>query len=97
VISGQYIGATVGHGDWAWAVVVVRREYRALGRELRHGPALRHRSLLGRMVGWVLRHLPEILLLMLLVHLWRITAKHSNASYFEPPALLSAAASGSTD
>jgi hypothetical protein len=47
-------------------VVVVRREYRALGRELRYGPVLRRRSVLG----WVLRHLPEILLLVLLIHLW---------------------------
>jgi hypothetical protein len=56
-------------------VVVVRREYRALGRELRHGPALRRRSLLGRVLGWVVRHLPEILLLMLLIHFWRIAAE----------------------
>jgi hypothetical protein len=56
-------------------VVVVRREYRALGRELRYGPVLRRRSLLGRVLGWVLRHLPEILLVVLLIHLWQITAE----------------------
>jgi hypothetical protein len=64
-----------GQGDRASVVVVVRREYRALGRELRYGPALRRRSLLGRVLGWVLRHLPEILLLVLLIHLWQITAE----------------------
>ena len=55
-------------------MVVVSREYRALGRELRHGPTLQRRSLLGRVLGWVFRHLPEILLIVLLVHLWQITA-----------------------
>jgi branched-subunit amino acid transport protein len=64
-----------GQGDRAPVVVVVRREYRALGRELRYGPVLRRRSLLGRVVGWLLRHLPEILLLVLLIHLWQITAE----------------------
>jgi hypothetical protein len=54
---------------------VVRREYRALGRELRHGPTLQRRSLLGRAVGGVFRHLPEILLMVLLVHLWQIVAE----------------------
>jgi hypothetical protein len=56
-------------------VVVVRREYRALGRELRYGPVLRRRSLLGRVLGWVLRHLPEILLVVLLIRLWQVTAE----------------------
>lgn len=52
-----------------------RREYRALGRELRHRPEIKRRSLLGRLVGWVLRHLPEILLIVLLVRLWQVTAE----------------------
>jgi hypothetical protein len=53
----------------------VRREYRALGRELRYDPVLRRRSLLSRVLGWVLRHLPEILILVLVIHLWQITAE----------------------
>jgi hypothetical protein len=65
-------------GDRAWVVVVVRREYRALGRELRYSPVLRRRSLLGRVLGWVLRHLPEILLVVLLVRLWQVTASRSD-------------------
>ena len=56
-------------------VVVVSREYRALGRELRPGPAATHRSLLGRLVRWVLRHLPEILLVVLLIRVWQLTAE----------------------
>jgi hypothetical protein len=56
-------------------VVAVSREYRALGRELRPGPEATRRSLLGRVLGWVFRHLPEILLVLLLVHLWQITAQ----------------------
>lgn len=64
-----------GQGDRAPVVVVVRREYRALGRELRYGPVLRRRSLLGRVLGWVLRHLPELLLVVLLIHLWQIAAE----------------------
>ena len=51
------------------------REYRALGRELRPGPETTHRSLLGRVLGWMFRHLPEILLVLLLIHLWQITAQ----------------------
>ena len=51
------------------------REYRALGRELRPGPKATHRSLLGRVLGWVLRHLPEILLVVLLIRLWQLTAQ----------------------
>jgi hypothetical protein len=56
-------------------VIAVSREYRALGRELRPGPEATHRSLLGRVLGWVFRHLPEILLVLLLIHLWQITAQ----------------------
>jgi hypothetical protein len=55
-------------------VVAVSREYRALGRELRSGPEAKHRSLLGRVLGWVFRHLPEILL-VLLIRLWQVTAQ----------------------
>ncbi|MGH3817330.1 MAG: hypothetical protein ACRDRE_06105 [Pseudonocardiaceae bacterium] len=46
------------------------RDYRALGRELRPGPGVKRRSLLGRLVGWVFRHLPEILLMALLIRAW---------------------------
>jgi len=53
----------------------VSREYRALGRELRHGLEIKRRSLLGRVLGWVVRHLPEILLVVLLVRAWQITAE----------------------
>jgi hypothetical protein len=55
-------------------VVAVSREYRALGRELRPGPGIKRRSLLGRLVGWVFRHLPEILLVVLLIGVWQLTA-----------------------
>jgi hypothetical protein len=53
----------------------VSREYRALGRELRPGPGTPRRSVLGRLVGWVFRHLPEILLVVLLIRLWQLTAE----------------------
>ena len=56
-------------------MVAVSREYRALGRELRPGPEATRRSLLGRVLGWVLRHLPEILLVVLLIRLWQVTAQ----------------------
>lgn len=56
-------------------MVAVSREYRALGRELRHGTEVKHRSLLGRLVGWVFRHLPEILLVVLLVGVWQVTVE----------------------
>ncbi len=50
------------------------REYRALGRELRPGQEVRHPSVVGRLVGWVLRHLPEIIVVLLLIHVWQVTA-----------------------
>ncbi len=50
------------------------REYRALGRELRPVPQIKRRSLLGRLVGWAFRHLPEILLLLLVVRAWQVCA-----------------------
>lgn len=50
------------------------REYRALGRELRPGRDARHRSVVGRAVGWVLRHLPEVIVVLLLIHVWQVTA-----------------------
>lgn len=46
------------------------REFRALGRELRPGSPVRRRSLVARLVGWVLRHLLELLLLVVLVRVW---------------------------
>jgi hypothetical protein len=51
------------------------RDYRALGRELRPGPGVKPRSLLSRVVRWVVRHLPEILFLVLLVRVWQIAAE----------------------
>jgi hypothetical protein len=56
------------------AVVTVSREYRALGRELRPVPQIKRRSLVGRLVGWVFRHLPEIFLLLLVIRAWRPSA-----------------------
>jgi len=53
----------------------VSREYRALGRELRRGPTLKRGSLVGRVLAWVFRHLPEILLMVLLVRVWQVTAE----------------------
>ncbi len=50
------------------------REYRALGRELRPGREIKHRSVLGRLVGWVLRHLPEIIVMVVLIRVWQFTA-----------------------
>jgi hypothetical protein len=55
-------------------VVAVSREYRALGRELRPGPHVRNRSATARLAGWVVRHLPEIVLLWLVFRLWQWTA-----------------------
>ena len=55
-------------------MVAVSREYRGLGRELRPYPAPRRRGLLLRLVGWVFRHLPEIVLLLLVIRLWQATA-----------------------
>ena len=52
-----------------------RREYRALGRELRQGREVRRRSVVGRLVGWVFRHLPEIIVVLLLIRVWQITAE----------------------
>jgi hypothetical protein len=56
-------------------VVTVRREYRALGRELRPGREVKRRSVLGRLVGWVFRHLPGIIVVLLLIHVWQVTAE----------------------
>lgn len=53
----------------------MRREYRTLGRELRPGPEIKRRSVWGRLVGWVFRHLPEILLVILLIRVWQVTAE----------------------
>ncbi|MGH3809130.1 MAG: hypothetical protein ACRDRU_21400 [Pseudonocardiaceae bacterium] len=51
------------------------RDYRALGRELRPGPGVKRRSLLGQLVGLVFRHLPEILLMALLIRAWLACAE----------------------
>ncbi|MGQ0719322.1 MAG: hypothetical protein ACT4NP_18810 [Pseudonocardiales bacterium] len=53
----------------------MRREYRTLGRELRPGPKIKRRSVWSRLVGWVFRHLPEILLVILLIRVWQVTAE----------------------
>lgn len=45
-----------------------------LGRELRPGPQVTRRSVVGRLLGWVFRHLPEILLVLLLIRVWQVTA-----------------------
>ena len=50
------------------------REYRALGRELRAGREVKQRSVLSRLVRWVFRHLPEIVVVFLLIRVWQITA-----------------------
>ncbi|PZS16047.1 MAG: hypothetical protein DLM60_15965 [Pseudonocardiales bacterium] len=50
------------------------REYRALGRELRPGPQIKRRPVWARLVGWVLRHLPEIQLVALLIRVSQLTA-----------------------
>jgi hypothetical protein len=45
------------------------REFRWLARELRPGPRAR-RSALAVVLGWLLRHLPEIVAVLLAVKLW---------------------------
>jgi hypothetical protein len=55
-------------------VVPVSREYRGLARTLRPGPELRRRGLVARLVGWVFRHLPELLLLLLVIRVWQACA-----------------------
>jgi hypothetical protein len=55
-------------------VVAVSREYRGLARTLRPGPELPRRGVVARVVGWVFRHLPELLALVLLVRLWQACA-----------------------
>lgn len=46
------------------------REIRWLARELRPGPQ-RRRPLWWRLVGWILRHLPELLAALLLIRTWQ--------------------------
>lgn len=55
-------------------MVAVSREYRALGRELLPGPGIKRRSVWGRLAGWVFRHLPEIIVVLLLIRVWQVTA-----------------------
>lgn len=47
------------------------REVRWLARELRPGP-VRRRPVWWRVVGWVLRHLPEILAIILAIRAWQV-------------------------
>ena len=49
------------------------REFRWLARELRPRP-VRRRSVLGVAVGWALRHLPEILLCLVVLWAWAGTS-----------------------
>jgi hypothetical protein len=56
------------------AVAVVSREYRALGRELRPGPRIKRQPGWARLTGWVFRHLPEIITVVLLIRVWQLTA-----------------------
>ena len=56
-------------------MVTVSREYRALGRELRTGREVKQRSMVGRLVRWVFRHVPEIVVVFLLIRVWQITAE----------------------
>jgi hypothetical protein len=48
------------------------RELRTLARELR--PAPRRRSLVGALLGWTVRHLPELAAVLFLGWLWTTTA-----------------------
>jgi hypothetical protein len=53
-------------------VVAVSRELRFLARELR--PAQRRPSAIGAVLGWVFRHLPVLLALVVLAWLWSTVA-----------------------
>lgn len=56
-------------------VVAVSREYRGLARTLRPAELAPHRpGVLWRLVGWGFRHLPEILLLLLVIRCWQAAA-----------------------
>jgi hypothetical protein len=55
-------------------VVAVSREYRSLGRALQPVMLVRRPSVVGRVVRWLLRHLPELLLLLLIAHVWQAVA-----------------------
>lgn len=46
-----------------------------LGRELRPGPQAKRRSVVGQLLGWVFRHLPEIIVALLLIRAWQLTAE----------------------
>ena len=59
------------------------RRYRALGRELRAEPEPRRRLPIVAMAGWVLRHLPELAILLLLVHAWRWAAARTGPLWTE--------------
>ncbi len=56
-------------------MVAVSREYRGLARTLRPVElAPRRRGVLSRLVGWVFRHVPELLVFLLLVRAWQTAA-----------------------
>jgi hypothetical protein len=54
-------------------VGAVSREFRWLARELRPGPRAR-RSAVGVVLGWLVRHLPEIVAVLLLLHVRNASA-----------------------
>jgi hypothetical protein len=50
------------------------REYRSLARALQPQPSHNRRSLLFRLIAFTIRHLPEIIVVWLLVRAWQIVA-----------------------
>jgi hypothetical protein len=66
-------GALAGAEETAAGVVGVSREFRWLARELRPGLPRPRRSVLGVVLGWLARHLPEILAVLLAVKLWSVS------------------------
>jgi hypothetical protein len=69
-------------------VAAVSREYRSLGRALRPGPVTRRRPLLARVAGWLVRHLPEIVLVLAAVRAWQFCAAHIGARWTALAAVL---------
>jgi hypothetical protein len=55
-------------------VGAVSREFRWLARELRPGPRPR-RSLFAVLLGWLVRHLPEIVAVLLAVKVWNTSVE----------------------
>jgi hypothetical protein len=59
------------------------REVRALGRELRPEPAPARRPLAASVAGWLVRHLPELVLVLVLVRAWQWTASRTSLLWTE--------------